>query len=473
MPINLIITEAGRAALLNAQQTGTDAVTITQAGLSATAITPTPGLTALPGELRRISTVGGTGTASDVIHVSMLDDSAAAYSLRSFALYLNDGTLFAIYGQADPILIKTAESAALIAVDCVFADVNAASLVFGATNFTDPDATTTRKGLIEIATNAEAQGGTDPARAITPAALAAALLPLLLARDGSGSGLDADLLDGQHGSWYADIIARLGYTPLNKAGDVMTGSLGFTLPNFYVVGYGDRATINFDAYDWLSFDRALNRLLVGIGGAEALLWHANNDGAGSGLDADLLDGQDSSFYTNIIARLGYTPVNRAGDTMTGALSLPGDPTAAAHAARKAYVDGLTAAASMLSRLITVDGSGSGLDADLLDGRHGSDFALAGDFGFPAVGVFKLPGGFCIQWGSDSHADNSGVKSVAWRARMNPLMAIASNAAGGPPSAFHGTGNYTADGMLVYSARSSGIAAGAGTSFTWIAIGTLL
>lgn len=37
------------------------------------------------------------------------------------------------------------------------------------------------------------------------------------------------------------------------------------------------------------------------------------DGAGSGIDADMLDGNDSTFYTNIVARLGYTPINRAGD----------------------------------------------------------------------------------------------------------------------------------------------------------------
>lgn len=285
MPLNLIVTEEGRAALLNAQQTGTDAVVIAQAGLSPAAITATPEMSSLPGEIGRVATVGGIGTANDTIHVSIRDDSAAAYTLRSFALYLDDGTLFAVYGQADPILIKTAQSAALIAVDCIFADISAASLVFGATNFTDPDATTTRKGLIEIATSAEAQGGTDTVRAITPAALAAALLPLLLGRDGSGSGLDADLLDGQ----------------------------------------------------------------------------------------------DSSFFTNIIARLGYTPVNRAGDTMTGQLALVGDPTLAAHAARKAYVDGLTSAAAILSRLLTVDGSGSGIDADLLDGQHASAFAQLSAF----------------------------------------------------------------------------------------------
>lgn len=76
----------------------------------------------------------------------------------------------------------------------------------------------------------------------------------------------------------------LGYTPVDQAGDNMTGPL----------------TINGNT-----------------------VWHAGNDGTGSTLDADLLDGQDSTYYTNIVARLGYTPVNIAGDTMTGTLIMSG------------------------------------------------------------------------------------------------------------------------------------------------------
>jgi hypothetical protein len=41
------------------------------------------------------------------------------------------------------------------------------------------------------------------------------------------------------------------------------------------------------------------------------IWNAGNDGAASGLDADLLDGQQGSYYTDIVARLGYTPANNA------------------------------------------------------------------------------------------------------------------------------------------------------------------
>jgi hypothetical protein len=70
-----------------------------------------------------------------------------------------------------------------------------------------------------------------------------------------------------------------------------------------------------------------------------------HDGQGSGLDADTLDGKDSLYYTDIIARLGYTPVNKAGDTMLGPLILATEPTLDEEAATKKYVDDAIAAIS--------------------------------------------------------------------------------------------------------------------------------
>lgn len=46
---------------------------------------------------------------------------------------------------------------------------------------------------------------------------------------------------------------------------------------------------------------------------------------------------DASFATTITTAIG-TKVSKAGDTMTGALVLSGDPTLALHAATKQYVD---------------------------------------------------------------------------------------------------------------------------------------
>lgn len=74
-------------------------------------------------------------------------------------------------------------------------------------------------------------------------------------------------------------------------------------------------------------------------------------------------------YADIVAALGYVPVNKAGDTMTGYLTLNANPTSALHAATKQYVDnvasGLNAKGSCrvastanivsLSGLLTIDG----------------------------------------------------------------------------------------------------------------------
>jgi hypothetical protein len=51
---------------------------------------------------------------------------------------------------------------------------------------------------------------------------------------------------------------------------------------------------------------------------------------------------DGSTWAAVGGSLGYTPVNKAGDTMTGFLTLNADPTNALHASTKQYVDSLAA-----------------------------------------------------------------------------------------------------------------------------------
>jgi hypothetical protein len=404
MPLNIVVTNAGRAAIVNAENTGTAPVTISEVGLSATAITPVATATALAGEFKRIAGVSGAAVADDTIHIGVTDESADVWTARSFALYLADGTLFGIYGQPTPIIEKSASSTALLAIDAIFADISAASLSFGNTNFFYPPATVDTAGVAELATLAEALAGTDAARILTTAIAKAAVLSWLLTQDGSGSGLDADLLDGQNGSYYADIAARLGFTPVNKGGDTMTGLLtlsGAPTANLHAatkkyvddaafaatIGYtpvnraGDTMTglLTLSGAPTATLHAATKAYVDGLVTAAALLAKIITvDGSGSGLDADLLDGQQGTFYTDIAARLGYTPVNKAGDTMTGLLTLSGAPTANLHAATKAYVDGLVTAAALIAKIITVDGSGSGLDADLLDGLDSTAFLKRAD-----------------------------------------------------------------------------------------------
>ncbi len=232
--MRLKITDAGFAKLVNTPNTGTNAVLVTQIGLTSTAFTPSAGLTALPGEIKRVASFGGQAVGDDTVHVTIRDDSATAYALRGFGMYLADGTLFATYGQADPIMEKSAASMLLLATDTRFTEVDTTLIQFGDAGFIYPPATTDIVGVVELATTTEAEDAADTQRAVTPRGLRAftdkrfgstAPTPLaktLLAASsttaaraalelkgaalkdtGHGNGLDADTLDGKHASEFA------------------------------------------------------------------------------------------------------------------------------------------------------------------------------------------------------------------------------------------------------------------------------
>ena len=500
----LTITDAGRAALVNASNTGTTPVLMASVGVSATSFTPSPAATTLPDEIKRITTIAGEAVADDTIHVTVRDESADIYTVRSFGLYLADGTLFAVYSQANPIMEKSAQALLLLAIDVIFADIEATDIAFGDASFANPPATTERQGVVELATEAETETGSDAVRAVTPKGLKAAITKWLNDRFGEGApsafikglltsasaaalrtsleiksaalkdegdskGLDADLLDGQHGSYYANIPARLGFTP----------------------------------------------------------WGPSNDGAGSGLDADLLDGQHGSYYANIPARLGFTPWGPSND---GAGSgLDADLLDGYHASSFALLSGagfsgnvsvagtiyisgtglqrsgtpagtffgvtpdgdwiakgqnfsVTNAAGTVN-FISVsqsgifragnrlwdagnDGSGSGLDADLLDGQHASVFAKLADFvaSKTANGYCKLPNGMIIQAGRYSQNANTLISVVFPLAFPNMCMGVVTNgtgdasfgAEGNTPTVYNGS--VTTGGFQSHNANDNGTTA---------------
>lgn len=320
--------------------------------------------------------------------------------------------------------------------------------------------------------------------------------------DGSGSGLDADLLDGQQGSYYTDIVSRLGYTPINKAGDTGIGNLSMSqaevqlpantfdatadissYPLGYSVmwlqnvqsaagwpftGYGWVITYNFGTHGyqevvqmytgtsssapnsprWYRSERDSNSFWQPF----TRVWTGDQDGAGSGLDADLLDGQQGAYYLawanltgvpssftpsahvlasttglgadhtvsgltagQVLRATGATtaafqslsasdiPSLDASKITTGTFNISRIPTITAAKGGTGltsytagnYINAATTtslqqrtpaqvlsdigalassaytASDVLSKLLTVDGAGSSLDADLLDGQQGS------------------------------------------------------------------------------------------------------
>lgn len=273
MALTIKLTSVGRAALVAAGNLGTLPVTIAQIGVTATAFTAAVdgSDTVLPGELKRLTTFGGAAVAPDTLHAVIRDDSADTYSLRGFGLYLSDGTLFALYGQATAILEKSSLAMALLATDIIFADIDSASITFGDTAFLNPPATETVQGVVELATDAEAITGTDAVRAVTPKGLLAVLTARFGAGNpsafvktlldkisalafvtalgirgaasfdtGAGNGLDADLLDGQQGAYY-------------RAYGNLTGVPGTFPPSVHGHAWGDLSGVPAYASRWAAW----------------------------------------------------------------------------------------------------------------------------------------------------------------------------------------------------------------------------
>ncbi len=172
MSLTLITTTDGRA-LIPA------GVVIAEVGVSETDFTPDDDTAVLPDEIKRLTTIAGMAISPDQLHMTVLDDSADTYALRSFALYLDDGTLFAAYSQPAAIMTKAVASSMILAIDIAFVDIDATLIEFGDTSFALPPATETNYGMVKLASDAETITGTNDEDAVTPAGLAAKIAILL------------------------------------------------------------------------------------------------------------------------------------------------------------------------------------------------------------------------------------------------------------------------------------------------------
>ncbi|MWL87152.1 phage tail protein [Cupriavidus sp. SW-Y-13] len=173
--ILLKLTTAGRAALVNADNTGTAAHRIAAVGLSTAAFKPTATLSAVPNEIKRVETIAGVNVGGGIIHLTIRDDSADQYPLHGFGIYLGNGVLLGTHSAKTPILEKSAAAILLLSTDAEFVDVDTASLTFGDASFANPPASQTVPGIVELATWGETELGRDNRRAVTPAGLTARL----------------------------------------------------------------------------------------------------------------------------------------------------------------------------------------------------------------------------------------------------------------------------------------------------------
>ena len=167
--IQMMITDAGLDALVDAQNAGSETIEIASMALSDTPFVMAPTLEALPGQFKVLEGVSGEVVAENIIHLTAYDVSDDSYDMTGFGLFLTDDTLFAVYSAAsEPVLAKAELAFALFSHDIAFLDNAAANISFGNAVFSYPPATETIKGVAKIATTALASAGTDDETIISP-----------------------------------------------------------------------------------------------------------------------------------------------------------------------------------------------------------------------------------------------------------------------------------------------------------------
>lgn len=227
---------------------------------------------------------------------------------------------------------------------------------------------------------------------------------LTTANEGSGNGLDADTVDGQHASAFA--LAAAGVT----GGDSHdhAGGDGAQIDHGGLAGLADddhtqyHTNTRHDAHDHSTamgtvvLEDISDVVETAITTGDVLRWNGTN----------WVNYADSNF-----AASGHNHdaayVDVSGDTMTGFLTLNADPTSSLHAATKQYVDGIAAgldwkasARAIATSNITLSGTQTVDGVSLLAGDR---VLVAGQTTASQNGIYVVASG---AWTRSTDADSS-------------------------------------------------------------------
>ena len=383
------------------------------------------------------------GTKLDGIETGATADQTAAQLLAAIKTVDVNGSSGLNAGRLDGHALTSASTASTVVERNSSGDINARLFrsEYDTTNssigYIMTQVDTVSNNYIRPSTPAQVRSALNVENGATADQTAAQILTAVKTVDGSGSGLDADLLDGLQSSSFlrsdqedSGIGLNLNGGSLNQANDAtlyVTASnnndwgmkidanaasgkteYGMTIDMPSSFSYGLRVRKN--GADHFRVDSA------GAMIASNYVWHAGNDGSGSGLDADLLDGQQGSYYmpasttsinqSNQVSGNTFATTSSPGSVLeyhqasglTDTKLAPGtdwyNSIRMGHGNPYSYYSNTiavkmtgTGVGDLYTQTISNnvaqgwnkhwhnnnDGSGSGLDADTVDGIQGSSF----------------------------------------------------------------------------------------------------
>ena len=172
--MNVVLTNAGLQAIVNAEQTGMAPVTVSHIAFGSGQYEASKTQNALRNQIKKLEVISGGTSQDNSIHVAVQDNSEDSYSVYEFGVFLSDGTLLGVYSQTGTaILQKSSQAVAQFEIGIKFENIDVKNISFGQVSFSYPYASSNNAGIMQFATSAEVVDGTNERKAVTPAALAA------------------------------------------------------------------------------------------------------------------------------------------------------------------------------------------------------------------------------------------------------------------------------------------------------------
>lgn len=154
------LTTAGKAALVDDANIGTEALKIRKIEIGSSFYDPTGSEENLKNFIKSLDTFGASPGKDGIIHISIRDEAEETYNVGEIGLRTGTGVLFAVISNAEGILTtKGLNDVLLISADLEIIEADVSNVSFGPANFIYQPATEEKEGILEIASDDEMDAG--------------------------------------------------------------------------------------------------------------------------------------------------------------------------------------------------------------------------------------------------------------------------------------------------------------------------